>query len=191
MYEEFRMKKDNVLIRILVIVLTFALGIIVSGPLHRLLDRGGPEFGPPGGPGGRSILRYLETDLDLSTEQIKQIKKIVERNTKKEDEYREKIHAVFDAQKNLLEAESFDENAVRAVIRSLNPVEEELKVIHIKQVYEIEGVLSPEQLKKFRELRRKEMKRFRKDGPPDGHPPGPGGGHEPGPPGHPPGPFIP
>ncbi|HOO73423.1 MAG TPA: Spy/CpxP family protein refolding chaperone [Spirochaetota bacterium] len=185
------MKNNNVLIGILVIALAFAGGIIVSGPLHRLLDRGGPEFGPPGGPGGRHILRYLERDLDLSTEQIRRIKNIVEKNTKKEEEYREKIHAVFDAQKNLLEAESFNENAVRAAIRSLNPVEEELKVLHIKQIYEIEGVLSPEQLKKFRELKRKEMKRLRKGGPPEGHPPGPGGDREPGPPDHPPGLFIP
>ncbi|HOW81256.1 MAG TPA: Spy/CpxP family protein refolding chaperone [Spirochaetota bacterium] len=167
------MKKSSALIYIGVAAAAFALGIVVSGPLHWLVHRGGPFPEPPGGR-GLEIARLLEKDLDLTAEQSRKIREIIENNMKQEHLQREKIRRTLDRNIGILEGDAFDENRTRAMIRSLDHVEEEIKVMHIKQLYEIRDVLTPSQRGKFTEMRNKRMGVF-SGGPPRGGPDMPGG----------------
>jgi Spy/CpxP family protein refolding chaperone len=163
----------NTMIHLGLLVAAFALGIVVSGPLHRIVHSGGPFGKYPDCGGPPEVLRLLEKDLDLTGEQSRKVSTIIENNMKRERQFREIIRRALDSNIKVIESESFDENRARTLIRSLSKVEEDIKLIHLKQLHDIRAVLTPSQRARFREIR---MRNFPKNGP-GGHsecPPGPG-----------------
>lgn len=147
---------------------TVAAGIAVmalatAAPMLIAQQRGpGPGFGgpPPGGrggpgmrgPGGPMGLGPGFRQLDLSDDQKAQIKSIAESHR---DEFRaagEKARAAHQGMQALVEADSIDENAIRAKSAEIANAEAEVMILNAKARKEAMQVLTSEQLAKLKEL---------------------------------------
>lgn len=102
-----------------------------------------------------SPLERLSDELGLSAEQQEAIKAITERTRSEADVYRDQLRDQFGAMQGLMDAESFDEQAARALIAQKQAIMTELKILHMKQRFEIRDVLTPEQRNAFRDSARR------------------------------------
>jgi protein CpxP len=96
-----------------------------------------------------SPLERMSEELGLSTEQQEAIKAITERTRSEADVYRDQLRGQFGGMRSLMQADSFDEQAARALIAQKQAAMTELKILHMKQRFEIRGVLTPEQRDAF------------------------------------------
>lgn len=130
--------------------------------------RQGPGFGgpPPGGgpgmPGPRrgpmgGIMGFGPgfRELNLTDDQQAQLKQIAESHR---DELRaagEKVGAAREAMRALMEADTIDENAIRAKSQEVAAAEAEIMILNAKVRQQSLQVLTPEQQAKLKEMRDK------------------------------------
>ena len=117
-----------------------------------------PGFGgpPPGGPGMRRGPMGLGPELrelDLTDDQKAQLKSIAESHR---DEFRaagEKARTAHDGMRELVEADSINESAIRAKSVEIAAAEAEVMILNAKVRQESMQVLTSEQQQKLKELR--------------------------------------
>jgi Spy/CpxP family protein refolding chaperone len=141
-----------------VIVLALSVGAVARQGHHG----GPPPFGPPS---PERMLAHLTEDLDLSADQVTQIKAIMTDEESKVAPYRAKMDDLDEQMRTATADGQFDEAKVREIAAQQAQVLTELIVERKRGEAKTFAVLTTEQRQKFEELR--------KAGPP--HPPGRGG----------------
>jgi protein CpxP len=133
------------------------------GPMGRgMMGPGGPGFrGGPGGPFGMG--GFALRGLDLTDAQREQVKAIMESHRDEQKAIGARMQAARKALHEAIAADAFDETAVRAKAAEIGAVEADAAVLQARIKGEISAILTPEQLKKAKELRG-EMENRMKDG---------------------------
>lgn len=119
--------------------------------------RGGPGGGPFGmlGPGLRQ--------LDLTDAQREQVRTIMESHRDAQKAIGDRMRTARKALQDAIAADTFDENAVRAAAGAVSAVDADAAVLQAKIHGEVFAILTPEQVKKAKELRT-EMENRMKEG---------------------------
>ena len=157
----------------LALAATLMLGAGVAWAQPRGGRFGGPPgdgFGPGRGPGiGPGLLMGpVAHRLELSDEQRQTIRGILEAQRETAQPWHEDMRTLGGALEEAIEAEPFDEEAVRAIARQLADVRVELAVARARTAQEVRAVLTPDQRETLGEMRA-QRRQFR------GEPGGPGG----------------
>lgn len=118
-----------------------------------------PPPPPPGqhGPGGPRGEDPMFRELNLTDAQKQQIKTLREKQRTDSESYHEQLREIGEQMRPLVEAASFDEAAVRALLAKEAQLETELKLIRIRTDNAVFNVLTAEQKAKLDELRRNHM----------------------------------
>lgn len=133
------------------------------GPMGRgMMGPGGPGFrGAPGGPFGMG--GFMLRGLDLTDAQREQVKAIMESHRDEQKAIGDRMQAARKALHDAIGADAFDEAAVRAKAAEIGAVEADAAVLQARIKSEVFAILTPEQVKKAKELRG-QMENRMKDG---------------------------
>lgn len=145
-----------------VCALAVVLALAVVAGARQGRHGGPPPFGPPS---PERMLAHLTEELDLSADQVTQIKAIMTDEESKVAPYRTKMADLDEQMQAATAGGQFDEAKVREIAAQQAQVMTELIVEHKRGEARTYALLTAEQRQKFDELR--------KAGPP--HPPGPHG----------------
>jgi Spy/CpxP family protein refolding chaperone len=127
-----------------------------------MMGPGGPGMrGGPGGPGGPAGLPLRE--LGLTDAQHEQVKAIMESHRDDQKAIGDRMQTARKALHDAIAADAFDETAIRAAATQVGTVEGDAAVLQAKIHGEVIAILTPEQLKKAKELRA-EMENRMKEG---------------------------
>jgi protein CpxP len=124
-----------------------------------MMGPGGP--GMRGGPGGMFGLPLRE--LDLTDAQREQVKAIMASHRDEQKAAGDKMMAARKALHEAIAAETFNEAAIRAAAGEVGAAEADAAVLQAKIHGEVFAILTPEQVKKAKELR-SEMENRMKEG---------------------------
>lgn len=110
---------------------------------------------PPGGPGrgGPGGIEHLLFDIDLTTAQLEQIKTLTAAQRKADAAGHDQLREVGDKMRALVEADTFDEAAVRALAVSEAAITTELRVSSARTEAAVYHVLTAEQKAALSKLR--------------------------------------
>jgi protein CpxP len=133
------------------------------GPMGRgMMGPGGHGFrGGPGGPFGPGGLALR--GLDLTDAQREQVKAILQSHRDEQKAIGDRMQAARKALHDAIAADTFDETTVRAKAVEIGTIEADAAVLQARIKSEIVAILTPEQVKKAKELRT-EMENRMKDG---------------------------
>jgi len=127
-----------------------------------MMGPGGP--GMLGGPGGRGgMFGAGLRGIDLTDAQREQVRAIMVSHRDEQKAIGDRMQAARKALHESIAADAFDENAIRAKATEVGAVEADAAVLQAKIRGEVFGLLTPEQVKKAKELR-SEMENRLKDG---------------------------
>ena len=130
--------------------------VLISTASLTLLSGGVSAFGPfehgDDSRHARKLERMTEV-LSLSTEQRANIESIMQAGREAARPHREAMRGVHKSMRSIMQADSFDEAAVRAEIGSRRDAMTELGVIRARTHFQIRQVLSEEQRHKMKEMR--------------------------------------
>ena len=127
-----------------------------------MMGPGGPGMrGGPGGPFGMAGLPLRE--LDLTDAQREQVRAAVESHRDEQKAIGDRMRAAREALRDAIEADTFNEDAIRAAAAQIGAVEVDAAVLQAKIRAEIFALLTPEQVQKAKELR-SQMENRMKDG---------------------------
>ena len=127
-------------------------GAGAPAPRH---ERRGP--GGPGGPGGFGRGGFggplgMLRQLDLTDDQRAQVRQVMDSHRDEQRAVGERVMAAHRAQRDVVTAAQFDEQAVRAKAAELAAAEADAAVLRAKVHSEVFAVLTPEQQAKAAEL---------------------------------------
>ena len=127
-----------------------------------MMGQGGPGMrGGPGGPFGMAGLPLR--GLELTDAQREQVRTIMESHSADQKAVGDKMIAARKALHEAIAAESLDEAAIRAAAAEVGAAEADAAVLQAKIHGEVFAILTPEQVKKAKELRA-EMENRMKEG---------------------------
>jgi len=127
-----------------------------------MMGQGGPGMrGGPGGPFGMAGLPLRE--LELTDAQREQVRTIMESHSADRKAVGDKMIAARKALHEAIAAESLDEAAIRAAAAEVGAAEADAAVLQAKIHGEVFAILTPEQVKRAKELR-SEMENRMKEG---------------------------
>jgi Spy/CpxP family protein refolding chaperone len=127
-----------------------------------MMGPGGPGMrGGPGGPFGMAGLPLRE--LDLTDAQREQVKAIMDAHRDDQKAIGDRMMTVRKALHDAIAADTFDEAAIRAAAAQVSAVDADAAVLQAKIHGEVIAILTPEQVKKAKELRA-DMENRMKDG---------------------------
>jgi Spy/CpxP family protein refolding chaperone len=127
-----------------------------------MMGPGGPGMrGGPGGPFGMAGLPLR--GLDLTEAQLQQVRAIMESHRDDQKAIGDRMGTARKALHEAVAADVFDEAAIRAKATEVGAVEADAAVLQAKIHGEVFGILTPEQVKKAKELR-SEMENRMKEG---------------------------
>jgi len=127
-----------------------------------MMGPGGPGMrGGPGGPFGLAGLPMRE--LGLTDAQREQVKAVMESHRADQKAIGDRMQKARKALHDAIAADTFDEAAIRAAAAEIGAVEADAAVLQARIHTEVVALLTPEQVKKAKELRT-EMENRVKDG---------------------------
>jgi periplasmic protein CpxP/Spy len=128
-----------------------------------MMGPGGPGMrgGPGGGPGG--MFGPELRALDLTDAQREQVKAIMESHREEQKAVRDKMMTARKALHDAIAADGFDEAAIRAAAGAVAALDADAAVQQARIHAEVFAILTPEQVKKAKELRT-EMENRMKEG---------------------------
>jgi periplasmic protein CpxP/Spy len=132
-----------------VVVLALSVGAFARQGRHG--GPGGPPFGPPS---PERMLAHMTEDLDLSTDQVTQIKAIMTDEESKVSPFREKMADLDEQMRTATANGQFDEAKVREIATQQAQVLTELIVERKRGESRTYAVLTAEQRQKFDEMRK-------------------------------------
>ena len=149
-----RIKSKRIGMGLLFLLITFTVASTVDagyfGRKHSMARAGGGLMG----------LKTLIA-LDLSDDQELKIMEIIE---KYQDQRQSTKNILFDARKTLadaLQAEEFNEDAIRNAHRQVSSIREEMLVSRAKMMAEMKTVLTPEQIELLKERRSQRIEKLK------------------------------
>ena len=107
------------------------------------------EEGMP--PAGRQFNK-MATELGLSAQQQEGVKGIFAKNRPAAEPLMKQLKGERRALRNLVQADTFDEAAIRAQVAKMATLQSDMAVQHAKLAQEIRTILTPEQIQKFKEI---------------------------------------
>lgn len=118
----------------------------------------------PGGPGGPRAhgLRFALRKLDLSESQRQEIKTIFEIEREQVRAYHESTRALGAELHDQIEADPYNESAVRAKAAAVAALGVEIAVLRARQDGRVRDVLTPEQLDQLEQMKEKRQE-FREE----------------------------
>jgi len=119
------------------------------------------EDGAP--PAGRHF-KKMAAELGLTSQQKQEIKAVFKKNQPEAQPQRQQLMTERRALRSLVQADTIDEAAIRAQSAKVAAIEADLAVERAHVAQQVRGILSPEQLRKFKELQAKrdrKMEEFR------------------------------
>ena len=145
-------------------LLLAALLLVIASAVQAQPRHGHPgEFGGPPHFGIALLHGPLADELELSDEQRQSIQGILETERQAIEPWHEDLRALEDAVEEAIEAEPFDEEAVRSAAQQLADVKVEMAVARARVASSIREVLTPEQRDTLAELRAHRHERHRDD----------------------------
>lgn len=137
--------------------------LLVIATAARAQPRGGHqgEFGSPPHFGMALLHGPLADELELTEEQRQTIHGIVETERQAIEPWHEDLRTLEEAVEDAIEAEPFNEEAVRAAAQQLADVKVEMAVARARVASSIREVLTPEQRDTLAELRAQRHERHR------------------------------
>lgn len=142
------MRRNCILIAIGIIILLLAGGVHFFGNHYRM--RGfGFMHGPPG---KKKIVRILKWKFDLSDNQLSRLNEIGDRYSEKQRVYRIKLSRLLSMIRESIVENKFNKEEAQRILKESDPIIEELRDIHLGEVFEYYDVLDTEQQKEAREI---------------------------------------
>ena len=126
---------------VFVLVGGLTLAAIIGAQRVHAFGRGG-HGGHGGGWGGLGMLMQL----DLTNDQKARIRDMLPAYRSEKEDLREALHGKRRQMHTLMEAEPFDEKAVRQAFREMAPLMEDMAVLRGRFRHDIKAVLTPEQV---------------------------------------------
>ncbi|MCE9597128.1 MAG: hypothetical protein K8S54_04095 [Spirochaetia bacterium] len=123
-------------------------------------------MGPPGGP----PLEVLTRELSLTKDQQEKTRALREKNQPILRAQMDKLPALHDELRKILEVEKVDISRVRQQLHKIDDVLIEIRIIEIQERLAFETLLTKEQLAAFKELHRKRGERRPRMNRPEGEP---------------------
>ncbi len=130
---------------------TALLAVPAAAMAHGPHGGGGPHG--PGAPGPGFIVERLAERLELSAEQRADIEALMAAHRARVEPWHEELAAAREAVRGAVEAETFDEEAIRAAAAEVARLEVELAVERARFGAELGSVLTREQQAALAELR--------------------------------------
>ena len=148
------MKKNHrkQVVRVLVISL-LVIGILGSATI--VLARNGQGRGD-----GMPLMGLWA--LDLSSEQKAAIGSMLPAYREEKQALRDQLHAARETMQTLMAADKMDEEGIREASRAMAPLMEEMAVLRARFVFDLKGILSPEQVEQLQEQRKHGRKQWQK-----------------------------
>lgn len=115
-------------------------------------------------PQPKGILDYSK-ELGLSQKQVEAIRNAINSFEAKARENISKQQAIANELNNLLKNENFNMDLVAKKIREIYQLRADLDIANIETARKINSILTPEQRKKWQEIRNREMERMSKQNP--------------------------
>ena len=112
----------------------------------------GPPRPPPPFPGGHRGIAQMVQSLDLTSEQLEQVKTLDEAERSSSNPYMEKMREADESIKTIIESGSFGEDAVRKLASDASAAMVEMRVISAKTEAAIYQILTVEQRAKLAKL---------------------------------------
>jgi periplasmic protein CpxP/Spy len=102
-------------------------------------------------PTGRQF-KKMAAELGLSAQQQDEIKKIISQNRPLAEPMMKQLRSEHRALRNLVQADTFDEAAIRAQVAKAETLQADLAVQRAKLAQQVRAILTPEQIQKFRDI---------------------------------------
>lgn len=133
------------------------------GPMGRgMMGPGGPGMGGPGGRFGMGGLPLRE--LDLTDAQREQVKAIMESHRDAQQSIGDRMRTARQALQEAITADTLDESAIKAHATEIGAIEADAALLQAKVHAEVTAILTPEQVKKWKELRTELQNRMKEGG---------------------------
>ena len=151
--------------RPIIVIATAILALAAGSAVHGVHAFGNGGHGGPHG-GGFGGLKML-MQLDLTDAQKTRISELLPAYRAQKDARRASLRDMRRQMRVLIEAERFDEEAVRQTFREMAPLMEDMAVSRVQFMHDLKAVLTPEQVERVkdkhmnRENRRGEHRRIR------------------------------
>jgi protein CpxP len=118
-------------------------------------------------PAGRQF-KKMAAELGLTAQQQEGAKGIFAKNRPATEPLMKQLKSERHVLKNLVQADTIDEAAIRAQVAKMGTLQADMAVQHAKLAQEVRTILSPEQIQKFKEIQaaresRKDMGRKQGD----------------------------
>jgi periplasmic protein CpxP/Spy len=105
--------------------------------------------------GDMSRIEHMASKLGLSEQQQSDFQRIIDEGREKSKSYVQQLVAARKEMQDLMDADVFDEQAVRALAERKSAAMTELVVIHTRTRFEIRSLLTPEQRENLESMRGK------------------------------------
>jgi protein CpxP len=105
-------------------------------------------------PSGRHF-KKMAAELGLSIQQQHEIKGFIAKNRPTAEPLMKQLQSEHRALRNLVQADTIDEAAIRAQVAKAGALQADLAVQRAKLAQEIRAVLTPEQIQKFKDIQAK------------------------------------
>jgi protein CpxP len=105
-------------------------------------------------PSGRHF-KKMATELGLSIQQQQEIKGVIAKNRPTTEPLMKQLQSEHRALRSLIQADTFDEAAIRAQAAKAGALQADMAVQRAKLAQEIRAILTPEQIQKFKDIQAK------------------------------------
>lgn len=131
---------------------TFATVVAVVAAISCSSIQASAFMGPEGMPPAGRQFKKMATELGLSTQQQEQIQALFATNRPAAEPLVKQLQVEHRAVRNLAQADTLDEAAIRAQVAKAALVQADLAVQHAKLSQEVRVLLTPDQLQKFKTI---------------------------------------
>ncbi len=133
--------------------LAFPLALALLLGLAPALSLAQPRGGPPGPPDPERMLDRMTERLDLTDQQRQDLDAVFTNHRKTMRPTHEAMRTARESLDSQIHAEDFDEGAIRKAAAVMAVLEADQAVGRARLFQEIRGILTPEQVEKFEQLR--------------------------------------
>lgn len=145
------MNRSSTPMRKLSVLLIAVVMVLALTGLAQAQKRGHRSGGE--GPNQEEMIHRMISHLDLTDEQQEQMKQIHLEHREETETLREQMETAQERLNDLVDAEQFDEAAIREAAGEFSEVQTELFVSRAEMQQEIREILTPEQFEKLSEMR--------------------------------------